>query len=176
MRNIPKPAAGEYAPYVQGYIDLLPDDGLVMQQLEDDFQIVKQIVFSLPEEKLAIPWKAGEWTIKEILVHVIDTERILSYRALRFARNDFTELPGFDQDYYTTYSAANGRRIEGIMEEYATVRQATITLFNNLPDEAFRRAGTANNYPASVRALLYQIAGHELHHLSSIQENYLSDK
>jgi uncharacterized damage-inducible protein DinB len=176
MRTIPKPAKGEYAPYTLDYIKLLPDDGLVMQQLEDNFPIVKEVVLSLPEEKLAVPWKAGEWTIKDILVHVIDGERILSYRALRFARNDFTELPGFDQDFYTTQSGANRREIAEIMDEYAAVRRATIALFNHLPDEVFTRIGTANKYPTSVRALLYQIAGHELHHLNSIRENYLSSK
>ena len=91
---------------------------------------------------------------------------------LRFARNDRTELPGFEQDDYAVYSEANGRKIENILEEYEYVRRATISLFRNLPEDAFLRSGTANNNPVTVRALIYHIAGHELHHMNIIRSRY----
>jgi uncharacterized damage-inducible protein DinB len=173
MRTIQKPEEGEYAPYAIMYIDLLPDDGLVLQHLSDNLQIAKDLIEPLPEEKLTHPHAPGEWTIKEILLHIADDERIYSYRALRFARHDTTELPGFDQETYAEWSGANELSIEDIFEEYAAVRSATITLFANLPEESFTRAGIANGHVMSVRAAAYHIAGHELHHLNSIKQNYL---
>jgi uncharacterized damage-inducible protein DinB len=173
VRRIPKPAVGEYAPYAIMYIDLLPNDELVLDHLGENFQIVKNLVTSLPEERLVIPHAPGEWTIKDILVHIIDDERIYSYRAFRFARNDATELPGFDQEQFAAFAGANQRPLEDIFGEYEAVRRATITLFNNLPDDAFIRSGTANGHIMSVRAAVYHLAGHELHHLNSIRQNYL---
>lgn len=175
MKQFPKPQSGEYAPYVSMYIDLLPDDECILDHLQANFEMLKALVADLPEEKLITPCAEGEWTIKEILVHNIDDERIYSYRALRFARNDMTELPGFEQDDYTRYSGANGRSIEDVLAEYEAVRQATIWLFNNLDDEALVRAGVSNGHRMSVRAAAYHMAGHELHHIHSIQANYLTD-
>jgi uncharacterized damage-inducible protein DinB len=156
------------------YIDLLPDDGLVLKHLRDNLDVVKQTLSHLGDEQLSTPHAPGEWTIKEILLHVVDDERIYAYRALRFARNDATDLPGFDQDPYATYSEANTRSRDSLFAEYDSVRAATLTLFENLPDAAFTRAGTADGNRVSVRALAYHIAGHELHHLNSIRENYLA--
>ena len=173
MKLIPKPEVGEYAPYAIMYIDLLPDDGLVLQYLQDNLKAMMDFIHSFPVEKLTVRWAEGEWTIKEILGHIIDDERIYCYRALRFARNDTTELPGFEQDDYVIYSGANERSLEDILEEYRAVRQATITFFSSLPEEALTRAGVANGHLMSVRAAAYHIAGHELHHLNSIRENYL---
>jgi uncharacterized damage-inducible protein DinB len=174
MRSIAKPQAGEFAAYAIMYIGLLPDDGLVLQHLADNFELVKNTIMPLPEIQLINPCAPDEWTIKEILLHIIDDERIYAYRALRFARSDPLELPGFEQEDYVAYSAANTRSIESLFEEYESVRKATITLFENLPSEAFTRAGVANGHVMSVRAAAYHIAGHELHHLNSIRENYLS--
>ncbi len=173
MKHIPKPNPDEYAPYTSMYIDLLPNDGLVIKHLQANLETSIQFFRSLPVEKLTIPHAAGEWTIKEILVHIIDDERIYCYRALRFARNDATELPGFEQDDYVPYSGANGRFLEDILAEFASVRRATITFFNSLDDEALTRKGIGSGNMMSVRAAAYHIAGHELHHINSIQENYL---
>ena len=173
MRSIPKPLAGEFAPYAIMYIGLLPDDGLVLNHMRDNLKLIIDLIEALSNSQLTTPFAYGEWTIKEILVHIIDDERIYAYRALRAARNDQTELPGFDQDLFTTYSEANQRSTESIIEEYTSVRAATITLFNNLPDEALTRACIANGHAMSVRAAAYHIAGHELHHLNSIRQNYL---
>ena len=173
MKVIQKPNEGEYAPYAKIYVDLVPDDGLVLTHLQDNLKTVQTLVLSLPSEKLASRWAEGEWTIKEILVHIMDTERIFCYRALRFARNDDTELPGFEQDDYVPYTQANKRKIADILEEYSAVRQATITFFNSFVEETLTRAGIVSGQRVSVRALASMIAGHELHHLDSIKENYL---
>ena len=175
MKKIQKPAEGEYAPYTIMYISLLPDDGLVLQHLLDNLKTIQELVLSQPEEKLMYRCAEGEWTIKEILVHIIDDERIFAYRALRFARNDTTELPGFEQDDYVAYSGANERSSADILEEYTTVRMATITLFQSFDEEACIRAGVVNGARMSVRAAAYHIAGHELHHLYSIRKNYLAE-
>ncbi|MCB8978785.1 MAG: DinB family protein [Ardenticatenaceae bacterium] len=173
MNVIQKPNEGEYAPYAIIYIDQVPDDGLVVNHLQDNLKAVQTLVLSLPPEKLTSRWADGEWTIKEILVHIMDTERIFCYRALRFARNDDTELPGFEQDDYVPYTQANKRKIADILEEYSAVRQATITFFNSFVEETLTRAGIVSGQRVSVRALASMIAGHELHHLDSIKENYL---
>lgn len=173
MRTIQKPQAGEYAPYTLMYIDLLPDDGRVLMHLAENLAATEHFVRAFPEESLAVPHAPGEWTMKEILVHVIDDERIYSYRALRVARGDLTELPGFEQDEYVPYSRANERSLDDILEEFAAVRRATIALFNSFDDAALLRKGISSDKIMSVRAAAYHIAGHEMHHLNSMRENYL---
>ena len=173
MQTIQKPAAGEYAPYAIMYIDLVPPDGLVIQHLQDNLLSTPELILDFPPEKRIVPWKAGEWTIQEILLHILDTERIFSYRALRFARNDATGLTGFEQDAYVPYSGANRRTIASLLAEYAAVRQATLTLFNSLDEAAFAHSGRVDENNVSVRALAWMIAGHEIHHMNSIRENYL---
>ena len=173
MRIIPKPEPGEFPPYAIMYIKLLPDDGLLLQHLKDNLVATKNLILSLPPERLAYRYANDKWTIKEILVHIIDDERIYAYRAMCFARNEKTELPGFEQDDYAHFSGANEREISSILEEYEAVRNSTIALLNGLPEEAFLRAGTANNNRVTVRALANHIAGHELHHINIIKEKYL---
>jgi uncharacterized damage-inducible protein DinB len=173
MKIISKPQEGEYAPYTLMYIGLFPDDGLILQHLTDNLQMVKDLFGRLSEAKLTERFAEGEWNIKEILTHVIDDERIYAYRALRFARNDPTELPGFDQEAYVIESNANARTIEDILDEYDAVRRATITLFESFDDAMFTRSGVANGHVMSVRAAVYHIAGHELHHINSMKQNYL---
>jgi len=155
------------------YIGLVPDDGLLLKHLQDNFIAIRELILSLPEEKLHYRYAKDKWTIKEILVHIIDDERIYAYRALRFARNDKTELPGFEQNDYALNSGANDRSVQNILEEYEAVRHATIALFNGLPEDSFLRMGTANKNKVTVRALAYHIAGHELHHINIIKKKYL---
>jgi uncharacterized damage-inducible protein DinB len=128
---------------------------------------------ALPEEKLYYRYAEGKWTIKEILAHLIDDERIYTYRALRYARNDQTELPGFEQDAYAVESGANKRSIDDLLEEFAAVRRSTIALFNSFEDRVMTRVGVASGNVMSVRAAAYHIAGHELRHLNIIKERYL---
>ncbi|PWT95122.1 MAG: DNA damage-inducible protein DinB [Bacteroidetes bacterium] len=173
MRTIQKPLSGEFPPYAIMYMKLVPDDGLLLDHLKENLQEVRKLILSLSNEQLMYRYAPGKWTIKEILVHIVDDERIYAYRALRFARNDQTELPGFEQDDYTQNSGANERSISSILEEYEAVRNATITLFEGLPLEAFLRKGIANGNEVTVRALANHIAGHELHHLNIIREKYL---
>jgi uncharacterized damage-inducible protein DinB len=173
MRKIEKPVEGEYAPYTMMYIGLLPDDGLVLKYLEENLKATKDFILSLPEEKLLYRYAEGKWTIREILVHLIDDERIYSYRALRFARNDKTELPGFEQDDYAIHSGANERELEDILKEFTTVRRATISLFEGFDRKALLRAGIASGNIMSVRAAAYHIAGHEMRHINIIKERYL---
>ena len=170
---IEKPAEGEYAPYTITYIGLLPDDGLVLEHLRENLRSTTDFILSLPEDKHTYRYAQGKWTIKEILVHIIDDERIYAYRALRFARNDKTELAGFEQDDYAIYSGANARNIKDILVEFATVRNSTIAFFNGLENEALTRSGVADGNIMSVRAAAYHIAGHELRHLNIIRERYL---
>jgi uncharacterized damage-inducible protein DinB len=173
MKKIGKPEEGEYAPYTIMYIGLLPDDGLVLKHLEDNLKTTTDFVLSLPEETLRHRYAEGKWTIKEILVHIIDDERIYAYRALRFARNDKTELPGFEQDDYAIHSGANERSVKDILAELAAVRRATISLFEGFDDRALVRAGVADGKVMSVRAAAYHIAGHEMRHINIIKERYL---
>jgi len=174
MGIILKPQAGEFPAYASMYIDLIPNDGRLLQHLEDNYTGSRKLIQSIPEEKLHYRYADGKWTIKEILVHIIDDERIYAYRALRFARKDSTELPGFDQEIYAASSGANERSIESILHEFETVRKATISLFENFTDEVFTRSGIANGNNVSVRALGYHIAGHEIHHINIIKKRYLS--
>lgn len=173
MRAIAKPEPGEYPPYARMYIDLLPDDGRLLEHLEADLRETEALVRSLSEEQLLRRYAPGKWSIKEVLLHVIDDERIYAYRALRFARDDRTELPGFEQDDYVPPSKADQRSAESLLAELAAVRAATIELYRGLPEEALLRSGVANGNRASVRALGYHLAGHELHHVRLIRERYL---
>jgi uncharacterized damage-inducible protein DinB len=173
MRKIEKPKEGEFAPYTMMYIGLLPDDGLVLQHLRNNLRAAKDFILSLPAEKLLYAYAKGKWTIKEILAHIIDDERIYVYRALRFARHDKTELPGFEQDDYAVYSRANERDVKDILDELEAVRLSTIAFFESLDDEALLRIGRADGKVMSVRAAAYHIAGHEMRHLNIIKERYL---
>jgi uncharacterized damage-inducible protein DinB len=173
VRKIEKPKDGEFPSYATMYIKLLPDDGLLLKHLKENFDKTKEFILSLPKEKLIYRYAINKWTIKEILVHIIDDERIYAYRALCFARNDKTELPGFEQNDYVLFSNANNRTLENILNEYEAVRKATITLFEGFDETALLRKGIANKNKATVRALGYHLAGHELHHINIIKEKYL---
>ena len=175
MRTIHKPKAEEYPAYSHVYMDLLEDDGRILDHMRQNLSDLEELVDNLPEEKLLYRYAEGKWTIKEILVHLIDDERIFSYRALRYARNDPTPLHGFEENDYAYYSQANERSLESIFSEYKAVREATIALFENLPEDALMRSGLAdgNINRRTVRALAYHLAGHELHHVNIIKERYL---
>lgn len=175
MRIIPKPDKSKYPEYAEMYIKLLPDDGLILKHLADSFQTVKNFICALPPEKLLYKYAENKWTIKEILVHIIDDERIFSYRAMAFARGEKQSLPGFDQDDYAKYSGANERDLDGIFDEYEAVRRSTIELFKYLPEESLMRKGIGSTtfHSATVRALAYHIAGHEQRHINIIKERYL---
>lgn len=172
---IQKPGKAEYPPYSEIYMELVADDGMLLQHMKDNFVKIKTFIYGLPEEKLCLRYAEGKWSIKEVLVHIVDDERIFAYRALRYARFDQTELHGFEQDDYAFYSGADKRSLESIFDEYEAVRNSTIAMFNGFPEEAFLRSGASvgNVNNRTVRALAYHIAGHELRHIKIIKERYL---
>lgn len=174
MKLIPKPQHGEYPSYAEMYMKWMPDDGLLLQHLQTNFEHTSRLVQSLTEEQLYLRYAPNKWTIKEVLVHIVDDERIYAYRAMCFGRNEKLALPGFDQDEYARYSDANDRDIDQIMTEYEAVRNATIALFDGFSDTALTRMGVADGNRATVRALGYHIAGHELHHVHLLKAKYLN--
>lgn len=172
MLNIARPLEGEYAPYTIAYIGQVPDDGHVLQHLDNNFNRVKTLVQSFNADKLTTPHQVGEWTVQDVLVHMMDTERIFAYRALRIARGDTTPLPGFEQDDYVPTSKANDRTLDSILAEYEAVRLATLTLYHSFDERVLTNTTLTSGVSTSVRALIYITTGHELHHLESMQENY----
>ena len=169
---IKRPENTEYPKYYANYIDKVQGDDLfaAMQATHRDTQA---LISSLSEEKLQHRYAEGKWTIKDIIGHLMDAERIFSYRALRFARNDKTDLPGFDENEYVPASNANDRPIHDLLAEFTVVRASTLSLLKSFSEEMLGQIGTANKNPISVRAIAYVIGGHEMHHLAVIKELYL---
>lgn len=167
-----RPEAGEYAPYFERYISLVPDGDIVTvlnEQMDETLGLLRDI----PEERAGFRYAPDKWSIKELLGHIIDAERIFAYRALRFARKDETPLPGFEQDDYIEHASYDDCRLSELAAELESVRRSTIFLFKHLAKEAWLRTGTANESEASVRAIAYMIAGHERHHCAILRERYL---
>lgn len=173
MKKIVKPAVGDYAPYFQNYMNQVPEDGNLLKHLKDIQKETEQLMLSLPEEKLTYQYAEGKWTIKDILVHLMDAERIFVYRALRFARADETELSGFDENIYVPVANANARKIKDILKEGTLLRAANIAFIKTLDKKALKRKGKSNNNSISVLALVNLIYGHQRHHLNIIHERYL---
>lgn len=169
-----RPQESEHPAYYKHYIGLVQGDN-ILKQLENQVLDVQALISGIPEEKESFAYAPGKWTIKEVLGHIIDTERILAYRALRFARKDSTELQGFDENAYVANSDYNKRTIYDIAHEFGIVRESNIVLFKHFNEEALNQIGTANNNNASVRAILFMIAGHATHHLNVVKTKYLVD-
>jgi len=166
------PDASEYAPYYGQYISLVKGD--VLRALEDQIPATSALLERLSDQQADYCYAPGKWSIKEVLGHLADTERIMSYRALRMARGDQKPLAGFEQDDYVRAAGFGHRTLAGLLEEFNAVRRATLALFQNLEPEAWTRRGIANEKEVTVRALAYIIAGHELHHRKILQEKYLT--
>ncbi len=162
----------EYAPFYKNYIKSLGNANL-FEILDRSLHDLIQTIENLPEEKLNFQYEEGKWTIKELVQHIIDAERVLSYRALRFSRNDATDLPGFNEDWYVENSNGNDRNIEDLLSEFTLVRKSNIQLFKSFSDEMFTLSGSIDGGDMSVRALGFIIAGHQMHHLKIIKEKYL---
>lgn len=172
MKIIKKPNNEEYHANEPRLADLIPNDGFLMEHLAINLANTQKFVLTLPEDKLLYRYAEGKWSIKEVINHLIDMERIYAYRALRFARNDKTILPGFDDNEYVKHSGANSRDISALLKEFEAVRHSTIAMIDGLEEEAFIRSGIINDKSVSARALLYHIAGHELHHIRILKEKY----
>jgi len=175
IKYIEFPSKSEYPTYAEMYMKLVNRDGSLIDQLKSSLDRTKALINNLSNEELDYKYKQNKWSIKEVLVHIIDDERIYGYRALSFARNDKTNLPGFEQDDYNTYSDTSERTIENIMDEYESLRLSTIALFKGFSDKALKRLGNANGNQTSVRALGYHILGHDLHHIKVIENLYLKE-
>lgn len=165
----------EYASYYQTYIDAVPKESDLFDELEISMHRTVQFVQDIPMDKFDYRYAEGKWTIKEILQHLIDAERIFAYRALRFSRNDQTPLPGFDENSYADVvnPVANKRHLKDLLTEFTSVRHATITLFKSFTEEDLLKVGTASENKMSVRAVGFVIIGHQNHHKKVFTERYL---
>lgn len=167
-----RPATGEFGEYYGKYIGLVPDGdvrGHLARQIHESIALMSGV----SEAKAEKGYGAGKWTLKEVVGHICDTERVFGYRLLRIARGDETPLPGFEQDDWVPISGSNARTMASHLLEFAAIRAATLQLMHGLPDEAWARRGTASGLGISARALAYICAGHELHHQVIIRERYL---
>jgi hypothetical protein len=173
MTTIARPDRTEYAEYYHRYVDLVPD-GPIVDLLASQIEETGRLLTPLSEERGAFRHAPGKWSVKEIVGHLTDSERVFAYRALRFSRGDTTALPGFEQDDYVANGGFDSRRLGDLMEEYRAVRRASVLLFGAMDGAASARRGTASGFPMSVRALAYVIAGHELHHRRVLIDRYLA--
>ena len=160
-------------PFYKGYVKLVeqPD---VLQAMRISGYRTMELIHSIPEAKSDFRYADGKWTIREVLCHMIDAERIFAYRALRFARNDKTQLPGFDEVAYAPYLNASGRNLRQIGDEMQHLRTTSVDLFDSFTAEMLKRKGIASNNELSVEALGFIIAGHETHHCKVLKERYLT--
>jgi len=173
MKNAGRPQAGEYGSYYQRYIDLATEDDVVAA-LDAQSHETAALLGGISEQQASHRYEPGKWSIKQLVGHVGDSERIFAYRALRIARGDTTPLPGFEQEPYVANAASDDRSMSDLAEELAAVRKANVMMLRALPAEAWGRVGTASDNPISVRALAFIMLGHERHHMRILRERYLA--
>jgi uncharacterized damage-inducible protein DinB len=166
-----RPEATEYADYYAKYISKVPGSD-VLSVLESQRLQMLQLFAGRSERDGSFRYAPGKWTVKEVLGHITDTERIFSYRALRIGRGDQTPLPGFEQDDYVRNSESGGRTLAGLAEEFGAVRTASISLLRSFNEEAWSRRGMASQKEVTVRAIGFMIAGHQIHHRIILEERY----
>jgi len=172
MKNRPK--SSEHPPYYDQYIKLVEGDNII-KALTNQVIGIPAMISQIPEDKEDYAYAPGKWTIKEVIGHIIDTERIFGYRALRFARKDKTVLLGFDENSFVANANFNKRTLYDLAHEFAIVRNSNIVLFKHFDPAVYDEMGNANGKEVSVRAILYMIAGHAAHHMNVIQTKYLID-
>ena len=168
---IERPKADEHSPYFSRYIDRVPEGDLIAL-LESQFADTLALLRRVSRDREDFAYADGKWTVKEVVGHLSDSERVFAYRALRFARNDPTELASFDENAWVANANFGRLRLADIVEEFNSVRQSTLRLAKNLNAEELARRGVANGNAVSVRALFYIIAGHERHHVGLFRERY----
>lgn len=166
-----RPQADEHNPYYSRYISLVPESG-ILDTLRRQVKETQAMLKSVSEEQGNYRYAPGKWSVKEVVGHLSDTERVFGYRALRIARNDQTPLAGFEENDYVRFGPFAHRTLAELVDEFAAVRQSSLFLLSQLGPEAWVRRGTANNSPISVRALAYIMAGHELHHRALLKDKY----
>jgi hypothetical protein len=164
----------EYAPYFEQYIKLVYSESTtISESLERSQKEFESLLRNVSKEKQGFSYAQGKWTLKEVIQHIIDTERIFCYRALCFARNDKTSLPGYDHDLFVTNDNSNDRNYDDLLEEMRVLRKSTMQLYKSFSEEALLRIGVASDKKMSVRALGYLFSGHQKHHLNVVKERYL---
>ena len=166
------PGKDEYAEFHNGYISLVAESD-VLKVLWSQPKALSDLLGEISDEYAERPYAEGKWTLKELLGHIIDTERIFAYRTLRFSRGDRTPLQGFDQDPYVENSRSNERALTSLLDEFETVRRANMFLLEELNENDLERRGEASGAEVTVRALVYLLAGHAAHHLNILRERYL---
>jgi hypothetical protein len=170
--SIHRPDPSEYDPYYDRYISLVQTDDMAAT-LQKQAQETRDLLSKVGAERADFRYAPGKWSVKEVLGHVNDTERIMSYRVLRISRGDQTPIEGYEQDDYVAGGKFGRRTLDDLLQEFMTIRNATIQLIRHLDPESAERRGTANQKPVSARAVIYVIAGHELHHRRILREKYL---
>lgn len=168
-----RPDATEYDAYYEHYVSLVPEDRIV-PVLEVQAAELEAMFAGVAEEQGTFAYAEGKWTIKELLGHLIDGERMFAYRALRISRGDKTPIEGFEQDGYIENAFANERSFGDLLHEFSIVREANVMMFDHLKKDAWARTGTANDVEISVRALAWIMAGHVRHHAAILKERYLT--
>jgi hypothetical protein len=168
-----RPTPEEYPEYYNQYLGLVKE-GDIISILEEQSVYVQNFISSIPEEKGDYTYGFGKWTIKEVFGHLLDSERIFCYRALRIARRDKQPMPGYDQDEYVKNSKYFKRTLKEIADEMLMLRGANLKFFKSFDETDFMERGTANEMEFSVRGILYVLAGHELYHINFIKDNYLN--
>jgi hypothetical protein len=166
-----RPTESDYAPPHAAYVALVPEDD-VLSAMEQQSSVMQKVLASLDEARAAQRYGEGKWSIKEVIGHIADAERIIGYRALAVARGEQQPLPGFDENEYVRNAAFDDWKVGDLAEEYALVRRSNIVFFKNLRPEAWQRRGIANGATVSVLGLAYVIVGHERHHLNVLRERY----
>ncbi|MDR6406524.1 MULTISPECIES: DinB family protein [Chryseobacterium] len=162
----------DFQKYVQRYLDNIPSENW-LEELKKSGEKTTEIYSKLTEEQSNFAYAEGKWTLKELLLHLSDTERVFQYRILAFARGDQNELPGFDEELYANQSFANERSLESLLEEYKLVRKSSQVLLETMNPSALKNVGTANGNQISVETIGKLIVGHNYHHLNIIEERYL---
>ncbi|MCQ6561301.1 DinB family protein [Paenibacillus mendelii] len=170
MKTRPEP--DEYLPGIERYVNLVPEGHLV-DILQSQHDQTRLLLKDLSEEQANYRYAEGKWTLKTVVGHISDVERLWSYRIFRIARGDARELPGYDRDIFAESAPFEGMSMTEILTDFTAVRQSTLTLIANLPEEAFLRVGAFSGHPLSARAAAFLIAGHETHHMNVIKANYL---
>lgn len=166
-----RPANDEYPPSFQSYVARVPD-GDVLQHLRAQGERTRAMFARVDEDKGAFAYAPDKWTVKRLLLHVTDGERLFCYRAMCIARGEQQSLPSFDENLYAAHDGSDARTLHGIVAEFASVRAATLTLFVGIDAASWQRRGIANSKPVAAKALPWIIAGHELHHLAVLRERY----
>ena len=169
-----RPSKNEYAEYYERYISLVSETDIV-SAMQNQLHEAERFFAEITEEKAHYAYAEDKWTIKEVIGHLTDGERIFAYRALRISRADETPIEGFEQDGYIENSNFNSMKLADLIEEFTLLRKANLILFKNLTEDAWLRTGTASDATVSVRALAFIMVGHIRHHIEILRERYLSE-